>query len=152
MNKLVFFAIVVVVTLSGCAGNMGGNTYSQSQVRGMQKVMLGVVDSTRPVTIEAVSGVGAPSGSGIGAIAGSSFSSGRGSLVGMLAGAVIGGVVGHFADKAANSKDGLEITVKLDGGDLVAVTQSIDGSDLVSNGDRVRVVTDQVGTTRVQRL
>ena len=152
MRNFVVFAFVAIVTLSGCASNMGGNTYSQAQVRGMQKVVLGVVDSIRPVTIEAVSKVGASAGVGAGALAGSNIGSGRGALFGILAGAVIGGIVGHVADKAVNSKDGLEITVKLDDGDLVAVTQSIEGSDAIASGDRVRVVVDQIGVSRVQRL
>ena len=102
--------------------------------------------------IDVVSKVGASAGVGAGALAGSNIGSGRGALFGILAGAVIGGIVGHVADKAVNSKEGLEITVKLDDGDLVAVTQSVDGSDAITSGDRVRVVVDQTGTSRVQRL
>ena len=150
--KLAILALVATLGLAGCASNMGGNTYQRSQAQGMQKVMLGVVESTRAVTIESNSGVGTPAGSGIGAIVGSNYGSGRGALIGMIAGAVIGGVVGHVTDSLANARDGMEITVKLDNGDLVAITQSVAGSDPISSGDRVRVVVDQRGTTRVQRL
>lgn len=152
MKKLTVLAVVAILALSGCASNMGGNTYKRAQAQGMQKVMFGVVESTREVTIEGVTGAGVSAGAGAGAVIGSNAGQGRGSLIGMIAGAVIGGVIGHLADRAANTKDALEITVKLDNGDLVAITQSVDGSDSVAPGERVRVVVDQANTSRVQRL
>jgi outer membrane lipoprotein SlyB len=68
-------------------------------------------------------------------------------LIGILAGAVAGGVAGYMTEKGMNSKDGLEVTVKLDSGDLLAVTQEAD--EKFSVGERVHVLSDARGTTRV---
>jgi outer membrane lipoprotein SlyB len=45
--------------------------------------------------------------------------------------------------------NGLEITVKLDNGDVLAVVQENDV--LFAVGDRVRVLTGRDGTTRVEK-
>jgi outer membrane lipoprotein SlyB len=59
---------------------------------------------------------------------------------------VAGGLLGSAAEEGFTRKDGLEITVKLDGGNMVAVVQEAD--DPFKAGDRVRLV-ESGGTTRV---
>jgi outer membrane lipoprotein SlyB len=53
---------------------------------------------------------------------------------------VAGGVAGQAAEQGATRQTGLEITVKLDSGRLIAVTQAADES--FKPGDRVRVLSD----------
>jgi outer membrane lipoprotein SlyB len=59
---------------------------------------------------------------------------------------VAGGVAGSALEEGVMSKDGLEITVKLDGGRMIAVTQEADEQFRV--GERVRVLSGG-GVTRV---
>ncbi|MCL4471719.1 MAG: glycine zipper 2TM domain-containing protein [Chloroflexi bacterium] len=145
--KLVAALSVSVVVLGGCASSMSGGAYSRTQARQAQEVQMGVVESVRHVKIEGTkSPVGAGAGAVIGGIAGSNIGEGKGSTVGTILGAVAGGVAGAAIEEGVMSKDGLEITVKLDSGRMIAVTQEAD--EQFRLGDRVRVLTGG-GVTRV---
>ena len=110
---------------------------------------MGVIESVRAVKIEGTkSVVGPTAGAVVGGVAGSTVGSGKGSVVGAAVGAVLGGLGGAAAEEAITRQDGVEITVKLDSGRIMAITQAI-GEDL-RVGDRVRVLTGD-GTTRVTR-
>ena len=63
-----------------------------------------------------------------------------------MIGAVAGGLAGSAAEEAVTRKDAFEITVKLDGGGLIAVVQEAD--EKFNAGDRVRIV-ENGGTSRV---
>lgn len=136
-----------LLALAGCAGSQSGSSYSQSQARGEMSVRMGVVESVRQVTIEGErTPVGAMAGGAIGGIAGSNVGGGRGSTIGAILGAVAGGVAGNAIEKHASQTAGLEITVKLDNGNLVAVTQEAD--EEFHPGERVRILSGR-GTSRV---
>lgn len=140
-------AVVSFVTLAGCATSQSGSSYSRSATRGEQNVRMGVVESVRQVTIEGTqSAVGPAAGAVIGGIAGSNIGQGRGSTVGAILGAVAGGVAGSAIEESTTKKAGLEITIKLDTGKLIAVTQEAD--EHFKPGERVRVL-DGHGVTRV---
>ena len=79
-------------------------------------------------------------GAVIGGTVGGSVGSGRGSTVGAVIGTVAGAVAGEAAAQGA-PRPGLEITVRLDGGRMIAVTQPA-GKESFKPGDRVRVVSD----------
>lgn len=135
------------VGLAGCASGTGGKDYSRSQTRVVQEVQLGVVESVREVNIEGTkTPIGAGAGAVVGGVAGSTVGSGKGSVVGATVGAVLGGLGGAAAEEAITRQKGVEITVKLDSGRLIAVTQAADEEFRV--GDRVRVLSGG-GTTRV---
>lgn len=141
------FALVAAMALGGCAGSLSGSSYSRSEARQEQTVRLGVVESVRPVTIEGEKGLlGAATGAVIGGYAGSNVGGGRGSELATVLGAVAGGVAGSAIEGKVTSKQGLEITVKLDNGQLIAVTQEAD--EQFHPGERVRVLSGG-GTTRV---
>jgi len=132
-------AATIVANLAGCAPSLSGNVYSRDQARNEQSVRLGVVESVREVRIEGTrSGVGATAGAVIGGIAGSNIGSGRGSQIGSVVGAVAGGVAGQAGEQAATGKTGLEITVRLDSGQLIAVVQEAD--EAFRPGERVRIL------------
>jgi len=61
-------------------------------------------------------------------------------------GAVAGGVAGNAIEQGTTMKQGLEITVKLDNGELRAITQDADES--FRPGERVRLLSGG-GVTRV---
>lgn len=141
-------AVLAMTMLAGCASQSNsGSVYSAGEAQREQIVRMGVVESVRNVTIEPHrSGVGAAAGGVIGGVAGSNVGGGRGSIVGSVLGAVVGGIAGNAAEGAITRKAGLEITVKLDNGELRAITQEAD--EAFRPGERVRLLSSG-GTTRV---
>ena len=136
------------LVLSGCPASMSGGAYTRSQAREAQEVRLGYVESVRQVLTEGTkSGVGAVSGAALGGVAGSTIGRGRGQVAGAIGGAVLGGLAGSAIEENATRQPGLEITVQLDNGRMVAVTQAAD--EPFYPGDRVRVLIGNDGTTRV---
>lgn len=151
MKALHSLTVAVLATgllvLAGCAGSQSGSAYSRSQTRGEMHVRMGVVESVRQVMIEGTqSGVGAVAGGVVGGVAGSDIGHGKGSTVGSVLGAVLGGMAGQAIEERVSKKDGLEITIKLDGGQIIAVTQEAD--EQFHPGERVRVLSGS-GATRV---
>ena len=149
MRYLFPVSVITVLLLSGCAGGLGSGDYSREQARGVQEVQMGVVESVREVKLEGTkSGVGTLAGSVVGGVAGSEIGHGKGSVVGSVLGAVAGGVAGAAAEEGTTRQKGVEITVKLDGGRMIAVTQAADDKETFKVGDRVRILSGG-GTTRV---
>ena len=136
------------LVLSGCPSSMSGSSYTRDQARQAQTVRLGNVDSVRTVNIEGTkSGVGTIGGAALGGVAGSTIGKGRGQIAGAVGGAVLGGLAGSAIEENVTQQMGLEITVRLENGRMIAVTQAADEN--FQRGDRVRVLTSQDGTTRV---
>jgi outer membrane lipoprotein SlyB len=99
------------------------------------------------VTIQGTrSGIGAAAGGIAGGVAGSGVGQGRGSAVASVLGAVAGGVVGQAAEEGATRKPGVEITVRLQSGELRAIVQ--EETDKFVPGQKVRLLTSG-GVTRV---
>ena len=152
MKKIVGFitCLMGAVLLTGCASSTSGQVYSRGQVRQSQTVQMGTVESVRPVQIEGTkSGVGAVGGAVAGGFAGSTIGGGRGSTLAAVGGALAGAAAGSYAEEKMTNANGLEITVKLDSGGLIAVVQEADHP--FYPGDRVRVLTAGDGSTRVTR-
>ena len=153
MKRLLVLGTVVTVTiLAGCAQpGLGGGNYTRGQVRGEQSVRIGTVENVRDVTIDARdTGTGTLAGAAIGGVAGSTVGGGsRANTVGAIAGAVVGGLIGNAVEKSGNDRRGVEVTVRLESGALIAVTQEKD--EEFRTGDRVRILSGQ-GTTRITRL
>jgi len=141
-------AIAASAVITGCASTSAGSVYSGGQARQEQTVRMGVVESVRQVSIEgSKSGVGTVAGGVVGGVAGSNIGGGsRGSAVGTILGAVAGGIAGNAIEQGTTKKQGLEITVKLDNGELRAITQEAD--ETFRPGERVRLLSGG-GVTRV---
>ncbi|MES1986593.1 MAG: glycine zipper 2TM domain-containing protein [Pseudomonadota bacterium] len=138
---------ILSVFLAACASSNSGSVYSRDDARKVQTVRTGVVESVRPVKLEGTkSPVGTIAGGAVGGIAGSSIGGGRGSAIAAVIGAVAGGLAGSAVEEGVTRKDAYEITVKLDGGALVAIVQEAD--EEFKAGDRVRLV-ENGGTSRV---
>jgi outer membrane lipoprotein SlyB len=113
-------------------------------------VQYGVVDAVRPVQLEGTkSPVGAVAGAAVGGIAGSGVGGGRGAAIATVVGAVAGGLAGAAIEEGVTRSPGVEVTVRLDNGQVLAVVQD-DRGEAFRPGDSVRVVRDG-GTTRVAR-
>lgn len=150
--SMVFGLVATAVLLAGCAQpGLGGGNYTRGQVRGEQSVRLGTVEAVRDVVIDARdTGTGTLAGAALGGVAGSTVGGGsRANAVGAIAGAVVGGLIGNAVEKNSNDRRGVEVTIRLEGGKLIAITQEKDEEFRV--GDRVRILAGQ-GTTRVTRL
>ena len=149
---MVLGSIATTAILVGCAQpGLGGGNYTRGQVRGEQSVRLGTVESVRDVVIDARdTGTGTLAGAAIGGVAGSTVGGGyRANAAGAIAGALVGGIIGSAVEKNSNDRRGVEVTIRLEGGRLIAITQEKD--EEFRAGDRVRILSGQ-GTTRVSRL
>jgi outer membrane lipoprotein SlyB len=149
-TKIALAAAVLATVITGCAApGLGGGSYSRDQARREQTVRMGYVESVREVKLEGTrSGIGPGAGAVAGGIAGSSIGHGRGSALGAVAGAVVGGIAGQAAEQGFTAKRGVEVTVKLDNGQMVAIMQQAD--ETFRPGDRVRILSDGA-TSRVTR-
>lgn len=138
---------VCVAVLGGCAASQSGSAYSRAQARQVQEVEMGMVESVRQVQIEGTkTPIGSGAGAVVGGVAGSNVGGGSGRAVGAILGAVGGGLAGAAVEEGVTRRAGLEITVRLDSGRIIAVTQEADEAFAV--GERVRVLTGG-GVTRV---
>lgn len=148
--KQLALALAAAMALAGCAQGLGGGTYSRGEARRAMTVQFGTVDSVRAVRLEGTkTPVGSVAGAAVGGIAGSSVGGGRGAAVATVIGAVAGGVAGSAIEEGATRSNGVEVTVRLDNGQYLAVVQADQGEQFRA-GERVRVLRDG-GTTRVSR-
>ena len=79
----------------------------------------------------------------------STIGGGRGQAVATVIGAVAGGLAGSAVEEGATRTPGVEVTVRLDNGQFLAVVQADEGEGF-RPGERVRILRDG-GTTRVTR-
>jgi outer membrane lipoprotein SlyB len=152
-SRLVLASMVVgTLAMSGCAYNSSSaDVYTSSQAQREETVRFGTVDSVRGVKISTnngqPSGLGAIGGGALGAVAGSRIGGGTGAIVTGIIGGIAGAVAGNAVENGVAMRDGLEITVRLDNGDIRAITQTSTG-EIFQAGDRVRLLSSG-GTTRV---
>lgn len=139
--------------LAGCATQeRSASVYSAREAQREQTVRMATVESVREVTIDrGRTGVGTVGGAAVGGIAGSSVGGGHGrsAAAGAVLGAIAGGVVGQAVEGSASKAKGLEITVRLDSGDLRAIVQEADGQTF-QPGERVRILSSG-GVSRVSK-
>ena len=148
--RAVAAAAVAVLVLGGCAQGLGGGTYSRTEARRAMTVQFGTIESVRGVQIEGTkTPIGSVAGAAVGGIAGSTIGGGRGQAVATVIGAVAGGLAGSAVEERATRTPGVEVTVRLDNGQFLAVVQADEGEGF-RPGERVRILRDG-GTTRVTR-
>jgi outer membrane lipoprotein SlyB len=141
-------AATLAVGLSACvvAPNSGG-VYTARQAQNEQSVRIASVESVREVTIDkGSSGTGTLAGAALGGLAGSAVGGGNGALAVGILGAVAGGMAGQNVEANMMKRKGFEITVRLENGDLRAITQ--DADEMFRAGERVRLLSNG-RTTRV---
>lgn len=146
--KIISLLLISLALLAGCASSKSGDVYSRDQARREMNVRMGTVESLRSVALEGTkSGVGTVAGGVVGGVAGSSLGGGKGQIVGAVLGAVVGGLAGSAVEEGVTRKDAQEITVKLDGGQMIVVIQETAPGEFRA-GDRVRIVSG-TGETRI---
>lgn len=141
---------LAAVGLGGCAYPGGPNTYYSGQALRAQSVEFGVVENVRPIQLQGPNtGIGAVSGATLGGVAGSAVGGGTGQVAAVVGGAILGGLIGNAVETDAARANGVELTVRLDSGRMIAVAQG-DSGEAFRPGDRVRILSDGY-TTRVAR-
>lgn len=142
-----FTISLISLLLAACASSNSGSVYSRDEARKVQTVKTGVIESVRQVKLEGTkSPVGTVAGGAVGGIAGSSVGNGKGSAIAAVIGAVAGGLAGSALEEGITRKDGVELTVKLDGGGLIAIVQEAD--EVFTPGEKVRIL-ESGGVSRV---
>ncbi len=137
-SKLLLVAALSVL-VAACASSNSGSVYSRDDARKVQTVKMGVVESVRSVKLEGTkTPIGTVAGGVVGGVAGGSIGHGAGSTIAAVIGAVAGGIAGSAIEEGVTRKDALEITVKLDGGSMIAIVQEAD--EQFHAGDKVRIV------------
>ena len=159
---LTLTALAAALALGGCAGvppGMGGQyqssayNYSTGQAQQVQQVQLGTAIYVQNVQIHAsqgVTGVGSTLGAVAGGFVGSRVGNGNGSAVGAVIGALAGAAGGDMVAGNAYLQPGLQITVRLDNGQTIAVTQAADVP--VRAGQRVELLGSQYGWGQPARV
>jgi outer membrane lipoprotein SlyB len=143
--------VAMALFVGGCATSYRSDSYHRAQTMRAQSVELGVVETLRPVQIHGrQSGAGTVTGAVIGGVGGSQIGgSSSAHAAGAVVGAILGGVIGNAIERDATKASGVEITVRLDSGRMLAVVQ--EGSiEEFRAGDRIRVLSDGY-MTRVAR-
>ncbi|MDC8758571.1 glycine zipper 2TM domain-containing protein [Janthinobacterium fluminis] len=144
MKALMTLALVSTMAagLAGCVvAPNSGSIYTSRQAQNEQTVRIATVESVREVRIDkGNSGTGALTGAALGGLAGSTVGGGNGSVAAGILGAVAGGLAGDNVEANMKRHAGVEITVRLDSGELRAITQ--DADELFRPGERVRLLSD----------
>ena len=151
-GRLVMVALLMGGLAGGCVSSPSGSAYTRGEARTAQQVQLGTVVSVRDVQIEGTksnigTGIGAVAGGLGGSYLGGSSAGNRVKALGALGGAVAGGLLGSAAEEGFTKRAGLQITVRLDNGQMTAITQGAD--EPFAQGERVQIITSPDGTTRV---
>jgi outer membrane lipoprotein SlyB len=147
LSKLLVVGVIAAF-MTACASSNSGSVYSRDDARKVQTVKTGVVESVRTVKLEGTkTPIGTAAGGVIGGVAGGSVGNGgRTSAVVAVLGAVAGAIAGSAIEEGVTRKDALEITVKLDGGNMIAIVQEAD--EAFKAGEKVRIV-ENADTSRV---
>lgn len=141
--------LIASMFLAACAPTYGGGTYTGQQTRQAQTVQWGTIESISPATIQnSPSGLGLLGGAVVGGLLGNMVGGGKGRTLATIGGALGGAAAGYGAEKAMDQTSGIEITVRLDNGQTIAVVQQPD--EQFSVGERVRVLTSPDGSARVR--
>ncbi len=150
MKLIPILTLASTILLSSCAqDSLTGDVVSRSEAGQAQNVQPGRITSIRPIKIEGGNTGGTLVGGLAGGLLGSNIGKGRASnTAGAVGGALLGGAMGSRAEQALNSRNGIEITVRLDQGGSIAVVQEVSPRESFNQGDRVRVLSGG-GRTRV---
>lgn len=137
----------------GGPGDLSGRGYVRGEARTVATVQEATVVAVREVRLEASSqarATGSILGGAVGGVLGSEVGHGKGSILGAIIGGVAGAALGDAAAERAADSRGLEITVRLQDGRIVALVQA-DGGEEFSPGDPVALVTSGQGTRVARR-
>lgn len=141
IRKLIPIVVVPLFFASCAQDSLTGDTYSRGEAGHAQNVRSGRITSIRYVKIEGGNTTGAVLGGVGGGVLGNQIGSGSGRTAATVGGALLGMAAGSHIEQNVNSRQGIEIQVKLDKGGSVSIVQQVNPRETFSVGDRVRVLT-----------
>lgn len=139
-TSLLLTAGISLLFVSCAQDSLTGDTYSRGEAGYAQNVRTGRITAIRYVKIEGSGTTGAILGGVAGGLLGNQIGSGSGRTAATVGGAGLGMIAGSHAGKAVESKQGIEIQVKLDRGGSVSIVQEVNKRESFNVGDRVRVL------------
>lgn len=125
---------------AGCTDMHSGDTYDGYQAGVVQNVSFGTITNVRQVTIQDDSSnapVGALAGAVVGGVLGNAIGQGTGRGIATVGGAVAGGLAGNAIQNQVGKTKGMELEIRLDNGQTIAVVQKYNAN--FRNGARVRI-------------
>lgn len=143
-------AVLGVGILAGCQPSLSPDVYSVQNAGQVNRVMKGVVISSRVVKVSGNQngiGGGAVAGGALGALAGSQIGGGTGSLVAGVGGAILGGLAGNHVQGNLSNQMGIEYVVRLTNRKLVSVVQGLQPTFM--RGQHVLVQYSAKGRSRI---
>lgn len=150
MLKSIILLTFFSAALTGCANSdvYSGDVYTKDRAKQIQTVSYGTITSARPVKIQAdENSVLATIGGGVlGGLLGSTIGGGTGKSIATAGGAIAGAAAGKAAGDKLNQVDGVELEIKKESGETIAVVQKADAK--LVPGLRVRL-TQGNGTVNV---
>jgi len=152
MKTTLVSMVCVLGLLTGCAtSNTSGEVYTRRDTLRTMDVRFGEVLMVVPVVIDGeATRLGLVAGGAIGYAIGDKID-GRGqSHIGGAVGAAAGAIAGQAIEKELTKQDGLEITIEMDNGKIVAIVQAATVN--FSEGERVRVLFGHGGNARILKL
>ena len=138
---VVLSVVSSMFVVAGCTNLHSGDVYQGNRAGIVQNVSYGTVTSIRQVTIQDDSSnmpIGAVAGAVVGGILGHSVGGGTGKQLATVGGVVAGGLAGNAIQNQTNKTTGMEVEIRLDNGQTIAVVQANDPNFQV--GSRVRFV------------
>jgi outer membrane lipoprotein SlyB len=140
MKTIIAIATIPILFVSCVQNSLTGDTYSRGEIGQAQTVKQGRITSIRYVKIEGGTGAGMILGGVAGGVLGNQIGGGSGRTLATIGGAGLGAAAGSHAQKSIDSRQGIEIQVRLDGGNSLSVTQEVNPRESFGVGDRVRVL------------
>ena len=140
-SVVVYSMMSSMLFAAGCADNYSGDTYASNRSGIVQNVSYGTVTNIRQVTIQDDSSnmpIGAVAGAVVGGILGHSVGGGTGKQLATVGGVVAGGLAGNAIQNQTGKTTGMEVEIRLDNGQTIAVVQKMDPNFQI--GSRVRLV------------
>ena len=131
-------AIAAMAAMAGCAAVPPASAYGYAQAN-TQQVQIGEVIAVLPVRVQpSTSGIGPLAGLAAGGALGHQIGNGNGQVAATILGAIAGSIAGNRAEAAVAQASGEQVTVKLQSGQVIAVTQAADVP--LAIGEQVQVV------------
>ncbi len=149
MKPLFAVALLPLVFASCIPQELTGDTYSRHEAGQTQTVRTGTVTAVRYVKLQGgESNAGSLIGAVAGGIAGNQVGGGSGRTLATLAGAGVGALAGSATEQNMMNRQGVELTIRMSNGEILAITQEHSKRETFNVGDRVRVIYGS-GRTRV---
>ncbi|MEX3072938.1 glycine zipper 2TM domain-containing protein [Vibrio alginolyticus] len=141
--KAAMMIALTIFTLGGCTSpNPYGDAYGSADTRKVQQVYYGTVVKAEPVTIDAstqANAIGTVAGAAIGGILGSGVGGGSGSDIAAIGGGLLGGYLGSKTAEETAKRNGVNLTIKLDDGKMIAIVQEANPNMIFQPGQAVQI-------------